>query len=94
MLELSWKLLIGALAGGFARYALRGRNPGGLAASVTVGMVGSFAAAYLGERYGWYREGDSTGLIMCGVGAVVLLVLFRFLSGTSANAGRGENYDL
>jgi len=48
-------------------------------------------AAYLGDTYGWYREADSTGLIMCAVGAGLLLAIFRFLSGTSAQTGRGEN---
>jgi len=91
MMELSWKLLIGAIAGGLARYALPGRNPGGLVAGVMVGLAGSLLAAYLGERYGWYREGESTGLIMCAVGAAVLLAIFRFLSGTTAETGRGQN---
>jgi uncharacterized membrane protein YeaQ/YmgE (transglycosylase-associated protein family) len=93
-LELAWKLLMGAAAGGIARYALPGRNPGGLVASVMVGLAGSFLAAYVGEKFHWYREGETDGIIMCGVGAVVLLALFRFLSGTTAKAGGRENYDL
>jgi uncharacterized membrane protein YeaQ/YmgE (transglycosylase-associated protein family) len=91
MVELSWKLLIGAVAGGLMRYGLPGRNPGGLVAAVMVGLAGSLLAAYLGDRYGWYGETDSTGLIMCAVGAALLLAIFRFLSGTSAETGRGQN---
>ena len=94
MYELAWKLLIGAVAGGIARYALPGRNPGGLVVSVMVGLAGSFLAAYLGETYGWYREGETDGIIMCGVGATVFLAVFRFLSGTTAGSGGRENYDL
>jgi uncharacterized membrane protein YeaQ/YmgE (transglycosylase-associated protein family) len=92
--ELVWKLLIGAVAGGIARYALPGRNPGGLVVSVMVGLAGSFLAAYLGDRFGWYREGEADGIIMCGVGAAVLLAIFRFLSGTTAESGGRDNYDL
>ena len=94
MLDLMWKVLIGALAGGLSRYGLPGRNPGGLVVAVMVGMAGSFLAAYLGEHYGWYREGEIEGILMCGVGAIVSLAIFRFLSGTTAKAGAHENYDL
>jgi uncharacterized membrane protein YeaQ/YmgE (transglycosylase-associated protein family) len=92
--ELAWKVLIGVLAGGLARYGLPGRNPGGLVVSVMVGLAGSFLGAYLGDRYGWYRQGEFEGYFGCAAGAIVSLALFRFLSGTTANAGGRENYDL
>lgn len=92
--ELAWKVLVGILAGGLARYALPGRNPGGLVVSVMVGMAGSFLAAYLGDRYGWYRQGEFEGILGCAAGSIVLLVIFRFLSGTTKEAGGRENYDL
>ena len=94
MFELAWKLLMGAVAGGIARYALPGRNPGGLVASVMVGLAGSFLAAYVGETFGWYRQDEIDGIIMCGVGAIVVLTIFRFLSGTTAGSAGRENYDL
>jgi uncharacterized membrane protein YeaQ/YmgE (transglycosylase-associated protein family) len=94
MFELAWTLLIGAVAGGIARYALPGRNPGGLVVAVMVGLAGSFLAAYFGERFGWYRQGEADGIIMCAVGAIVALAIFRFLSGTTAGSGGRENYDL
>jgi len=92
--ELIWKMAIGALAGGLARYGLPGRNPGGLVVSVMVGMAGSFLAAYLGDRYGWYHQGEFEGIVGCAAGAIVFLMLFRFLSGTTAESGSHENYDL
>jgi uncharacterized membrane protein YeaQ/YmgE (transglycosylase-associated protein family) len=92
--ELAWKVLVGILAGGLARYALPGRNPGGLVVSVMVGMAGSFLAAYLGDRYGWYRQGEFEGILGCTAGSIVLLAIFRFLSGTTKEAGGRENYDL
>jgi len=94
MFEMAWTLLIGAVAGGIARYALPGRNPGGLVVAVMVGLAGSFLAAYLGERFAWYRQGEADGIIMCAVGAIVALAIFRFLSGTTAGSGGRENYDL
>ena len=92
--ELAWKVVIGILAGGLARYGLPGRNPGGLAVSVMVGLAGSFLAAYLGDRYGWYRQGEFEGILGCAAGAIALLALFRFVSGTTSDAGGRENYDL
>jgi uncharacterized membrane protein YeaQ/YmgE (transglycosylase-associated protein family) len=94
MFELAWTLLIGAVAGGIARYALPGRTPGGRVVSVMVGLAGAFLAAYLGDRFGWYRQGEADGIIMCAVGAIVTLAIFRFLSGTTAGSGGRENYDL
>lgn len=94
MPELMWKFLIGAALGGISRYALPGRNPGGLILAVMVGLAGSFLAAFLGETYGWYREGSTNGIMMCAVGAAVALALFRFLSGTTAKGGAHQNYDL
>jgi uncharacterized membrane protein YeaQ/YmgE (transglycosylase-associated protein family) len=94
MFELAWTLLIGAVAGGIARYALPGRTPGGLVVSVLVGLAGAFLAAYLGDRFGWYRQGEADGIIMGAVGAIVALAIFRFLSGTTAGSGGRENYDL
>ena len=92
--ELAWKVVIGIVMGGLARYALPGRNPGGLVVSVMVGMAGAFLAAFLGDMYGWYHQGEFEGILGCVVGSIVLLALYRFLSGTTAEAGSHENYDL
>jgi uncharacterized membrane protein YeaQ/YmgE (transglycosylase-associated protein family) len=71
-----------------------GEESGGLVVAVMVGLAGSFLAAYLGERFAWYRQGEADGIIMCAVGAIVALAIFRFLSGTTAGSGGRENYDL
>jgi len=92
--ELAWKVAIGILFGGLARYALPGRNPGGLVVSVMVGLAGSFLGAYLGDRYGWFHQGEFEGYLGCAVGAMALLAVFRFVTGTTAGAGGRENYDL
>lgn len=89
-----WKFLIGFAVGGISRYALPGRNPGGLVAAAMVGLAGSFLAAFLGEKYHWYHEGETNGIAGCVAGAVVFLAIFRFLSGASKKAGAHQNYDL
>jgi len=96
MLELSWiwALLIGTVAGGLSRYALPGRNPGGLVAAMMVGNAGSLAAVFLGDRFRWYRADELMGFIMCGFGAALLLAIFRFVTGTSEGPDGRQNYDL
>jgi uncharacterized membrane protein YeaQ/YmgE (transglycosylase-associated protein family) len=96
MLELTWAytLLIGAVAGGISRYALPGRNPGGLVAAAMVGMAGSLVAILIGDKYRWYKADDLMGLAASAVGAFLFLAIFRFLSGTSEGAGGRQNYDL
>jgi uncharacterized membrane protein YeaQ/YmgE (transglycosylase-associated protein family) len=86
--------LIGVLVGGMARFALPGKTPGGLLMAIIVGVAGSYVAAYLGERMGWYREGDAMEFAMSAAGAFVLLAIFRFLTGTAAKSSRRENGDL
>ena len=73
MSDLVWEGLIGVLVGGLARFALSGRNPGGLLGAVVVGVAGAFLASYVGERIGWYQAGDTAALVMSAAGAVTLL---------------------
>ena len=71
-----------------------GRSAGGFVILVVVGLAGSFLGAFLCDGYGWYHHGEFEGILGCAVGAMVLIALFRFLSGTTAEAGGRENYDL
>jgi uncharacterized membrane protein YeaQ/YmgE (transglycosylase-associated protein family) len=91
MSDLAWEGLIGVLAGGLARFALSGRNPGGLLGAVLVGVAGSFLASYVGERIGWYQAGDRAGFVMSAAGAVTFLAIFRFLAGTSKESSRRDD---
>jgi uncharacterized membrane protein YeaQ/YmgE (transglycosylase-associated protein family) len=59
-----------------------------------VGIAGSFLAVFIGDKFRWYRQDDLAGFIMCGVGAALLLWIFRFLTGTSEGPGGRQNYDL
>ena len=46
--ELAWKVAIGILFGGLARYALPGRSTGGLVVSVMVGLTGLLLEVIVG----------------------------------------------
>jgi uncharacterized membrane protein YeaQ/YmgE (transglycosylase-associated protein family) len=92
MSDLAWEALIGVLVGGLARFALSGRNPGGLLVAVLVGVAGSCLAAYAGASIGWYQAGDPSEFVMSAAGAITLLAIFRFLAGTSKESSRRDNY--
>jgi len=81
MFSLLWTLLIGLVIGVVAKFLMPGRDPGGWIVTMLLGVAGSFVAGYLGRMLGWYQEGQSAGFIMSVVGAVLLLFVYRLLTG-------------
>jgi uncharacterized membrane protein YeaQ/YmgE (transglycosylase-associated protein family) len=54
-----------------------GRDPGGFIVTVLLGIAGAVVATFLGRSLGWYAEGESAGIIMSIVGAILLLMVYR-----------------
>ena len=83
MFGLVWQLLVGLLIGLIARLILPGKEPiapGALGWLITalVGMGGAFLGSVIGGML-WGGAGYSAGWIMSIVGAVLLLLILRFL---------------
>ena len=74
-----WILLIGLVVGAIAKLLMPGRDPGGCIVTMLLGIAGAFVASYLGQAVGWYQPGQPAGFIGSVVGAIVLLLLYRFL---------------
>jgi uncharacterized membrane protein YeaQ/YmgE (transglycosylase-associated protein family) len=75
-------LLIGLIAGALAKLIMPGKDPGGVLVTMALGVGGSFLAGFLGKAVGWYRQpGSGPGLIMSILGALVLLGIYRLVSG-------------
>jgi uncharacterized membrane protein YeaQ/YmgE (transglycosylase-associated protein family) len=74
-----WILLIGLVIGAIAKLLMPGKDPGGCIVTMLLGIAGAFVASYLGQAVGWYRPGEPAGFIGSVVGAIVLLLLYRFL---------------
>jgi uncharacterized membrane protein YeaQ/YmgE (transglycosylase-associated protein family) len=75
-----WTAALGVAAGLIARLVTPGRKgPFGFMLTDLLGIVGAFAASYLGQEAGWYQAEDSTGLVEAVFGAVVLLLIWGFL---------------
>ncbi len=78
-----WTIIIGFIAGVIAKFLMPGDNePSGFILTSILGIVGAFVATYLGQALGWYRPGESAGLVGGVVGAIIVLFIYGF------NAGR------
>jgi uncharacterized membrane protein YeaQ/YmgE (transglycosylase-associated protein family) len=65
--------------GAVAKLLMPGRDPGGFIITILLGIAGAFVANYLGQAIGWYKAGESAGFIASVVGAIILLLLYRFI---------------
>jgi len=74
-------IVIGLIVGAIAKLVMPGRDPGGLFVTMLLGIAGSVVAGFLGRLLGWYSEGLSAGFIASIVGAIILLALYRMLTG-------------
>jgi uncharacterized membrane protein YeaQ/YmgE (transglycosylase-associated protein family) len=88
-MSIMWTVALGLAAGVIARLVTPGRKgPFGFILTGLLGVIGAFAASYLGQEAGWYQPEDRAGLLAAVVGAVVLLliwgVLFRSRRPTSS----------
>ncbi len=75
-------ILIGLLVGVVAKLITPGRDPGGFWMTVILGLGGSVAGGYLGQLLGLYRLGEPAGFIGSVLGAVALLLIYRFFTQT------------
>jgi uncharacterized membrane protein YeaQ/YmgE (transglycosylase-associated protein family) len=75
-----WTLVIGLIVGVVAKLLMPGRDPGGCIITMLLGVAGSFVASYLGEKMGWYEQGQPAGFIASVVGAMLLLLLYRLIA--------------
>jgi uncharacterized membrane protein YeaQ/YmgE (transglycosylase-associated protein family) len=71
-------LIIGLLAGLVAKLLMPGRDPGGFIITTLLGIAGAFVASWIGQTIGWYQQGEAAGFIGAVVGAIIILVIYRF----------------
>ena len=77
-----WTIIIGFIAGVFAKLITPGDNePSGFILTTILGIVGAFVATYLGQALGWYNAGEGAGLIGATVGAIIVLLIWGAFAG-------------
>jgi uncharacterized membrane protein YeaQ/YmgE (transglycosylase-associated protein family) len=80
MLSMIGHAVFGLIVGVVAKLLLPGHDPGGLLVTALVGMVGGWLGGVLGRALGWYGEGHPAGFVMSVVGAMALLLAYRFVA--------------
>jgi uncharacterized membrane protein YeaQ/YmgE (transglycosylase-associated protein family) len=80
-----WIVLIGFVAGVIAKFLAPGpNNPTGFVFTAALGIVGAFAATFIGQAIGWYRLDQGAGLVGATVGALIVLFIWhRVVAGRS-----------
>ncbi len=90
------QLIAGLIVGVIARLLLPGREPiasGALGWLITalIGVAGAFVGAFIAKTF-WAEENYAVGWIMSIIGAILLLLIVRFLFGNlKASAGGTMN---
>ncbi|RXT53274.1 hypothetical protein B6S44_18295 [Bosea sp. Tri-44] len=80
-MSILWTIIVGFVAGVVAKFLTPGSNePAGFVLTTILGIVGAFVASYLGQALGWYAPGEGAGIIGAIVGAVIVLMVWAFLS--------------
>jgi uncharacterized membrane protein YeaQ/YmgE (transglycosylase-associated protein family) len=80
MFAFIWMLLIGLLVGALAKLVMPGKDPGGIVATMLLGVAGALVAGYIGRMLGLYASGQGAGWIMSVLGAILLLALYRLIT--------------
>jgi len=80
MLHMLGHAIFGLIVGIVAKLLLPGHDPGGIVVTAIIGMIGGWLGGWIGRSLGWYPEGHAAGFGMSVVGAMVLLLLYRFIA--------------
>lgn len=80
-MDLLYTILIGLVVGVIAKLLMPGKDPGGFIITTLLGIAGAMLAKFIGQAMGWYAEGESAGWIAAVVGAILLLLLYRAVTG-------------
>ncbi len=80
-MSIIWTILIGFIVGIVAKFLMPGRDPSGFFITAIIGVVGSVIATFLGQALGFYRPGESAGFIAAVLGSIILLFLYRMVTG-------------
>ena len=77
MFELIWIIVIGAVVGALAKFAMPGADPGGFFVTSLLGMGGAVVATLLGRFIGLYGSNQGAGFVASILGAVLVLYVYR-----------------
>jgi uncharacterized membrane protein YeaQ/YmgE (transglycosylase-associated protein family) len=74
-------IIIGLIAGAIAKLIMPGRDPGGIVATILLGIAGSLVGGFLANALGMGSGDRTAGLIGSVIGAIILLAIYRAIAG-------------
>lgn len=77
-----WAIIVGLIAGALAKLIMPGKDPGGIIITILLGIGGALLATFIGRAMGLYNEGDSAGIIAAIIGSIILLAIYRAITGS------------
>jgi uncharacterized membrane protein YeaQ/YmgE (transglycosylase-associated protein family) len=75
---LGW-IIFGLIVGIIAKLLMPGRDPGGFIITILLGIAGAMLGGFVGRALGFYGPNQGAGFLMSVLGAILLLMLYRFL---------------
>ena len=86
-MEILWILLFGLIAGALGKLLMPGDDPGGIIATILIGVAGSFIGFYLFRAIGIGDDDkfDLGGLLGAIIGVMILLGIYRAVVGRSGD---------
>ena len=79
MMGILGTLLIGFFAGLIARFLKPGDDKMGIIMTTVLGIIGSFAATYIGQALGLYSAGQPASFVGAVIGAILVLVVYGLI---------------
>jgi uncharacterized membrane protein YeaQ/YmgE (transglycosylase-associated protein family) len=76
-------LIMGLIIGALAKLIMPGRDGGGIIMTMVLGVVGAMLGGFVGRALGFYQQGQSAGWFMAILGAVIVLAIYRAVTGRS-----------
>jgi uncharacterized membrane protein YeaQ/YmgE (transglycosylase-associated protein family) len=80
MIHMLGQAFAGLIIGVIAKLLLPGHDPGGIIVTALIGMAGGWVGGRIGRMLGWYPEGHPAGWGLSIVGAMLLLLVYRFVA--------------
>jgi uncharacterized membrane protein YeaQ/YmgE (transglycosylase-associated protein family) len=82
-MEILWIVLFGLIAGALGKLLMPGDDPGGIIATIVIGILGSFLGYYLFRAIGIgdSNKFDIASMIGAVIGVMILLGIYRAVVG-------------
>jgi uncharacterized membrane protein YeaQ/YmgE (transglycosylase-associated protein family) len=82
--------VVGFIAGLLARAIMPGEQKMGFILTAVLGIVGSYAAGFIGQALGFYTAGQGAGFIGSVVGAIIVLAIYSFVMKAKGGSTGGD----